>query len=370
MRMEFMTLVAALVFTATTAGAVAGETHFAGAEAAEEETNSLFVSRRDSIIYKLEKGGPTPLFYVQHKFRLQSLSVSPNDDYFAFIDIKAGEFRTAEAEREGKYEVPPQVRLRIIDSGGGLLYSLPDAQRYMWSPDGNQIAYITCDLTYADYQDRRPTGLYVFDVSSGETKDVDALPTELYWAEHDNKLYFTNPYTISRSVLRWNPETNEIEKTPCKDIYFSPDGEYYLSLNKVEYKPVQLYDATSNEELFVIEVRGLVSPPGVIAEAFPKDIGALAGSSYLESLKPWVPSSEHLLHFIKEDVEKELAGTGPVKRIVSRVVKAAEHYLFDVEKREVVRQFTGKPTEWISNGKVLVLERDGKLVLEQLSVGD
>lgn len=370
MRRDLTTLTAGLVLTAIAVLLAVSENAISEVDTGEETGNSLFVTRTDSLIYKFFENQAVAMFKIQHKFRLYSLSVSPNEQYFAFIDIKEGEYHTVDSQRSGKYDVLPEIYLRIVNRNGELIHSLKHAQRYVWSPDGNRIAYITFDLTYADYQDRRPTGLYVFDITSGQLERIDKTPTELFWAPHNGRLYFTTRYALDRSVFEWNPESSKVVETSYKDIYFSPDGKYYLSLNKVEYKPVQLYDASSNEELFAIEVRELVFPPGVAAEAFPKDIGTLAGSSYLESLKPWVPSSDHLLLFVKEDVEKELAGTGPTRRVVSRVIKGAENYIFDVEKREVVRQFSGKPTEWISNGKVLVVERDGDFSFEQLSFGD
>ncbi len=347
--------------------AISGLKAIGGGQRLGENGNSLFVSRQDSLIYKLESGIPQPIYKIAEVFQLSSLSSSPNDKYLAFINFKDGLYLSEETGRQGKYDILPEVNLRIINRSGDTIHSLPDCLRYVWSPDGNSVAIITYNVQYPEEHEKLTTGLWIYNINTGEKIKAADKANELFWAAHDLCLYFIDYYKGRTTVFKWDPRTGKTEQTDYKDIYFSPDGEYYLSLNKVEHEPVQLYKTSSNAKLLAIEVRERLLPPGVTSVTFPDNLGVLAGGSYLSNLRPWVPDNGHRLLFIKEDVETELAGTGPVKRIVSRTVKSVENYIFDVEKKEVVRQFSGKTTEWISNGKVLALERDGKLVFERLA---
>ena len=62
----------------------------------------------------------------------------------------------------------------------------------------------------------------------------------------------------------------------------------------------------------------------------------------------------------------ETEGSGPVKRIVKKTVHSLTHSIYDVEQGKVIKQFEGDVWKWVGSGNQVVVERDGKVVLEEL----
>jgi hypothetical protein len=62
----------------------------------------------------------------------------------------------------------------------------------------------------------------------------------------------------------------------------------------------------------------------------------------------------------------ETEGSGPVKVIVSKTIHSLTNSVYDVEQGKVVKQFEGHVWKWVGSGNEVVVERDGKVVLEEM----
>ncbi|RKX24526.1 MAG: hypothetical protein DRP47_11235, partial [Candidatus Zixiibacteriota bacterium] len=292
------------------------------------------------------------------KWCTHSISVSPNNRYIAFI-----EETKSECTRDGLYKVAPQRSLVIMDSSGKVDRRIDDmdVKKYVWSPDGTKLAYLTFEPCDCDYTYKCPSGAWVYDLASSKTEKIADLATEIHWAAFDDAIYLYYP----NSVQKWSPSSGSLEKTHHKDIYFSPDGQYYLQLWKDEGKPIVLYETITDKVVLFIEVRQWALPKGDMAETFSTDMGVLWSSHDLTPPHGWAFNTGHYLLFTKTDVENEKEGRGPMKIVESQDVQRITYTVYNPERRMSLRTFEGVPGNWISNGFVIPIERDGSVVLEE-----
>ena len=311
----------------------------ASAVARQDDENPLLVFFSLGKLYKLDiTTGEETLIFEQRYTAQQFLTVAPNNTLVAFSEIKPGIYHTAEARHQGRYDVWAEAYIRVISPDGRLLHTLEDGIKYTWSPDGNKIAYVTFDLNDADYTYRSPTGLWIYDLATGERKKIAAYARSLKWAEFDHNLYFTQ----RSAVLRYNPDSGVIDATAYLGMGFSPDGEYlFRRTNDGDYQ-FRLYETGSNRD---------------ISERLPTKLGP--------PIK-WISGQGHFLLFTKAEVITKTRGPGLVKVVISRKVIKARHFLFDVETGRVIKGFDGLPSKWVGNGQAIAVERGGKVVLEGL----
>lgn len=304
---------------------------------------SLLVTFKEGQVYRMDPTSrqQAPIFRPYYEWYYErSLSVSPNDTFFAFIERKRGEFYSQEAARQGRYDVLPKLYLRIIDYKGELIQTIEDAQRYVWSPDGNKVAFITYDLKDADYSFRCPTGVWICNIETGEKNKIAQKAQKITWVQFNNCVYF---YDWERVVYKWDSKTDKIDTTDYKDTHFSPDGIYYYYLPHPEVGgSIELYEKNTNKN---------------ISYVLPQDLGSLYG---------WVFNQGHFLLFIKKEVITRTEGTGVVKRIVSQEIRNVQNFIFDVEKKKVIKQFDGQISSWIGNGNKIVVDRERKIAFEEI----
>ncbi len=311
----------------------------------ENPSNSLLVTFKEGQICRMNiiTGEYVPIFRPHYEC-YKSLSTSPNDILFAFIEEKRGEFSSKESARQGRYDILPKLYLRIINHKGELVHTIEDAQKYVWSPEGERVAFITYDLKSADYPFGLPTGLWIFDIKTGDKKKIAEKAEKIVWARFDSCVYFSD--WDWKKVYKWNPKTDKVGTTDYKDFYFSPDGMYYYYLPHLEVGgPIQLFERNTNKD---------------ISHILPEDLGSLSG---------WVFNRGHFLLFVKADVITETVGEGPVKAVKSREVLNVQNFIFDVEKKKVVKEFNGKISPWVGNGSKIIVEREGKMVFEEVPEG-
>jgi|GEM_PF-2106137 len=299
--------------------------------------------------------GEEEKLYHSDKWWTHSISVSPNSRYIAFI-----EETKPECNRDGVYVVAPQRNLVILDGSGKVVNRLDDkdVKKYVWSPDAEKIAFVSFKPCDCDYKYKCPSGAWVFDLNTLELTNIRDRATEINWTVFDSAVYLYDGAVVIR-----NPVTQKIEATEYKDIYFSPDGKYYLKLWKDEGRPIQLYETSTNGRLFDIKVYQRLLPSGETAESFPKDIGDLWSSHDLRFPHGWVFNSGHFLLFTKSDVITETKGEGPVKVVKSRKVRSVKNFIYDPEQKEVVKEFEGAISSWVGDGSRIIVERDGKFVV-------
>ena len=234
-------------------------------------------------------------------------------------------------------------KLIIINLKGQKLQTLAEnVKRYSWQPIGDKISFLSFAPKDADYPFRFPAGVWVSDIATGEKKKIAEGAQKIVWARFDSCVYFSD----WKKVYKWNPKTDKVDTTDYKDFYFSPDGMYYYYLPHLEVGgPIQLFERSTNKD---------------ISHILPEDLGSLSG---------WVFNQRHFLLFVKADVITETVGEGPVKVVKSREVRNVQNFIFDVEKRKVVKEFDGKISPWVGNGSKIIVEREGKMVFEEVPEG-
>jgi hypothetical protein len=247
---------------------------------AAKSEQPLAVKLIDKSIWKLtpDKGDSVLLYQSKADFiDRSSLSVSAHNSYYAVIEQIFGKYNTKESELKCRYDVLPRVVLTIYDKNGHSVDSVMDVFAYVWDNKGSRIAFTTCDFSYAEYIESHPTGLWILNIGTGKPIKIANHAENLFWAKHDGCLYYTAYTSKGDSVYKWNPTDNSIEVTNHKDVYFSPDGKYYLSLYKEDDwgKPIQLYDSNTDKRLFVIKSAEQNISPQSDSFPFPSEIGAL-----------------------------------------------------------------------------------------------
>lgn len=155
--------------------------------------------------------------------------------------------RTAEGERESHHLHENEV-LRILDRSGELVRSVDRVRRYVWSPDGEKVAYVAGDYYEGGVGFTNPR-TFVLEVASGETRELGIAGFDLHWATFDGRLYVRRivPATEAR-VVRYDPDTGAVEATAHRGIHFSPDGSLYYAAPS-EGLPFRLYRSADDREI-------------------------------------------------------------------------------------------------------------------------
>lgn len=284
--------------------------------------------------YNLQSG-ETKALWQSEKYRVRSVSVSPNNKYIALIEETKPEYST------DNYTVPPMINLLIIDGSGNYVNRIDmDVSSYVWSPDGEKIAFVTFRPCDADYHYKCPTGAWIFDIGSSEVTKLADKAWGIRWAAFNQAVYY---FYRRDSVLQWDANTRISHLTQLCDIDISPDGKYYLPTPayESEFIPV-LYRTHDNKE---------------VVGALPKDIGALVG---------WAFSKGHYLHYQKAEEKVDEVTSDRFRLVKSREVLSQTSTIYDPETQTVVKVFDGKLGHWIGDGSQIIVERDGKVVLEEL----
>ena len=333
---------------------------------ADEEPLIARVVDRASVLGYQRASGKTKELYRPDKYSIHELTVSPNNKYIAAINI-SDRVNIPDSVPEAYY----MYSLMVLHASGELAHRLEmDVRRYVWSPDGKQIAFLTFAPCRKAYWTSCPTGAWILDVETSEVTEISEGAKDINWAAFDNAIYlYEHPRLRDRgcSVMRWDPVSGELQPTDYHDIYFSPDGKYYLSLWKDEVCPARLYDATSNQLIYDIVVRkSFLYGRDDTTVPFPEDLGSLWNSNELGQPCGWVFNSGHYLMFTKEESTVETEGSGPVKVIVSKTIHSLTNSIYDVEQGKVIKQFEGDVWKWVGSGNQVVVERDGKVVLEEM----
>lgn len=315
----------------------------------ECSSNSLlFVIIRGNEVIKLNpltKESDT-IFSVKEPLYLQTVSVSPDDSLLAVIITKKGKISI---EKKG-YEVLPKNNLIILDRNGNLLYTFEeDIRKVAWSPGSDKLACIAGTYHEGGFG-FTPTGVWVYDINTGEKKKIAERARQIRWAEFDNNIYFKK--------YRYNPETDKIDTTNFKDIYFSPNGKYYFVPSNPEAETeFQLYETATNKEIkgFKSQLKKQIDREGIlkITDWLRRRDSSLLVSVVLYEKTPTVKVSEkeHLI---------------PIKK---PKIQSIMNFIYDIEKAQVIKEFEGIHTKWIGSGKTIMIEREGKIVCEEIPEG-
>jgi len=297
-----------------------------------QSNEAKIYSKGGKGIYKQTPDGKEVTIYETSKdvIGFRGFHLSPCGRYIAVIETTRG--FTPEGKHD--FEVLPKNSMVIIDTSGSVLYSLDeDVRKIVWSPDGNKIAYIT-----GEYREGgvgfRTTGIYVFDLTDGSRKEItkdfeyDTLRGyhgggyNLNWAVHDSNLYIAEFDRFGGNYM-YDPKTGKTRQVSYKGIHFSPDGRYYLEL-RPEDSP-HLYVSATNEDLTEIAERELLRMPYSWISDRPHHLSGVRTKKVLKSGEPL----QHNRAYLNEEVK----------------ILEKTFLVYDVEKREVVEQWTEKYDE-------------------------
>lgn len=169
--------------------------------------------------------------------QILEVQLSPANGYLALREVVGGG------------EGAQQLRLSILDRSGDVVRSVDSVREFVWSPTGEQIAYIT-GTPYEGGLGFVSTGTSVLDMETLETSQV--YPDggwSLEWAAWDRNLYI---WDLRRGrepqVMRYDPVSDNVEETSYHGIHFSPDGQWYYEPAK-EGEPFRLFTASGEREL-------------------------------------------------------------------------------------------------------------------------
>lgn len=116
---------------------------------------------------------------------------------------------------------------------------------FCWSPKGDGLVYIT-----GTYQDDFPgfksDGVWIYNLEVDENTKIFSSGRRVSWSNYDGNIYITDYYTVHRYVV----QSQEMEKTDLKGIYFSPDCKYYASgPHETESSVIYYRDKNTKDEV-------------------------------------------------------------------------------------------------------------------------
>ncbi|HKY73036.1 MAG TPA: hypothetical protein VJL88_14040, partial [Nitrospira sp.] len=190
------------------------------------------------VLYERDiSGGPTRTVFTLPGRVVGAYSVSPDGRYIAlrsWVDEDLG-----------------STALHVIDREGKEIARIGKVWDYSWSPDGNQLAYVTGDYHVAgDGDEVRPTGVWRYDLRQRASTKLQDAGRHVAWAAFDRAVYvldYSGPNGYPR-VWRLNSADWKPQLTSFQGIYLSPTGKYY-------YPPggegrFDVYDVATNTPRF------------------------------------------------------------------------------------------------------------------------
>lgn len=255
-------------------------------------------------IYILEKKTEQKkLIYQTQKAYIDQISVSPNKEFIVAIE-------TDESQENSLVMINPkgEIKMRLEQ----------DVRKYDWSPDGNEIAYITGRYS-EDGIGFVSDGLYVFDLNGGQIKQIAQKAYYVNWVAFDGCIYY---YDLGE-VFRFDPIRGIAERTPYHGLNFSPDGQYYTTSSMEQN--YEVYSTKTNE------------PVTDRLSARFKDY----------KIRPnWIPDQDHCLLILRVDYDfapRDTINTGlpKVKKILG--IKQRKHVIYDIENDKIIKEWVEKP---------------------------
>lgn len=305
-------------------------------------------TREKVYLYDIRTGEEKEAY--QQRFGIlhyNSASISPDSRYIGVIDYGGGENFVQYQLKSQNYDTMPPIHLILLNiDPGELAYDFDKVLSYDWSPDGRYIAYTTYDLKDLDLYYRFPTGLWVYDFTTGDTIKVAEAARMIKWAKHDNCLYYYD--NRLQPVYCWNPEDKTTRVTEYHDIYFSSDGKYYVRRADETYSHTTIYSTETNTQVCHVniyardttglEIGALCIP--IKANIYELDMAFSNGG--------WIYDSDHLLHLAKDEIKS----TGE---------KVLRNIFYDPEAGEIRSEMESEKTDWVAGNYRAVTKIGGQL---------
>jgi hypothetical protein len=187
--------------------------------------------------------------------RVFDYSLAPEGDLVAVreqliaYDVSQERATFTEPSRSGPRPSIEQSVLRILTLTGSEVDSIEDVRAYAWSPDGQQVAYVTGKYRGNDREHTR-TGTWVWDALERRRQQISSKGYFVNWAKFDQNIYSWDPLGEKlESVTRYNRTTRQMESTRHKSIYFAPSGRFYYHPGGGLLAKENVYDSATDAGL-------------------------------------------------------------------------------------------------------------------------
>ena len=209
-------------------------------------------------LYRISFGsGERRVLFRSDGGALTAIEAAPRGTLVAFLERyfeehvaeERSNFRSREGGELVVFHFEDSV-LTIVDVNGEVFERIPRVRRYVWSPDGRRIAYLTGDYREDGGWDFAPTGAWIYDLDTTRSSRVYDGGYEISWAEWDNAIYIGEfvDATIDWRVLRVAPDTEDALPTAYRGVHFSPDGRHYYRPGR-EGTELELYETATGARL-------------------------------------------------------------------------------------------------------------------------
>ena len=288
--------------------------------------------------YDLTKGISSKLYQITKDYG-KDLRVSPNDKFIALIETTKGVVEGHE------FKILPRNSLTILNSQGKVFYSLnEDVRQYVWSPDGEKIAFIA-----GSYHEGgigfSIEGLYYFNLLTKKKTKITNVdyPYRIYWSTN-GELYIRNLWLIDeKSVFKFDFSSGKLTATDYYDIHFSPNEKYYVHYPDEGDIEFRMFETRTNRE---------------ITNSIPSGLGRPS---------KWVLGRDSFFLFINQEVELDSRTSNKRFKIIKSYEKSTLT-IFDVEQKSVAKVIKDvDKNSWIGNNSVLPFVKAGKINTENLS---
>jgi WD40 repeat protein len=188
---------------------------FGGADYVVNEKGGPISDPDMSTLYELNLAtGATQKVFAIPGRTLAAYSISPDGRYIAI--------------RSWINENLATMTLHIIDPAGQELSRIGQVWDYAWSPDGNQLVYVTGEYR-AGKDGVTSTGVWKYDVRLKASVKIHETGRFVFWAGFDRSIYVLEylKNTENHKVWRLNPSDLKPQATGMYSIYLSPTGRYY-----------------------------------------------------------------------------------------------------------------------------------------------
>lgn len=194
--------------------------------------------RSENAIYIQPLGGERRAIYTPNA-GFGDMSLSPSCRLVAFLEDNG--------EDEG-YD------LKLVSLEGREEMTIPNVQTYTWGgteATGDLIAYTT-GTDYEGGLGFLPKGTWLLDVRTKSRHEIHPGGFYAAWSVFDRSFYIWQLHFVNvepnTEVQRYNVQRKELERTPYKGIYFSPDGRYFYN-PPFDGGPFQVFTREDNAEI-------------------------------------------------------------------------------------------------------------------------
>jgi len=216
------------------------------------ENNPVFVKRSGVTQIVLFDGKTTKTIFQTGKKAVYDIKVSPKNKYISALEVTEGII-----EGHG-YKVLPKNRLVIISQNGEIVNVIDeDIQRYDWSPSGDKLSCITGSY-YEGGIGFRPKGIFIYNLITKEKRSIQGIPIpyKVYWGTTGNIVYIKDLFGENgKRVYRYTVNNHQLELTEYHDIYFAPNGDYYIREPDMEYD-FAVFETQTNQPIQLPENLG------------------------------------------------------------------------------------------------------------------